>query len=122
VDLKWPLRIVEERREGVLILALSGRLGFNSAGIVDAVVARAVGAGDTRLVIDLAGVDYLSSAGLHALAAAAGRCLSVGGALALCGLTEPARVAWDLGGLRPDLPTELSRDRAVARVRSHPPS
>ena len=73
---------------GVLILVLSGRLGFNSAGIIDAVVARAVGAGDTRLVIDLSGVDYLSSAGLHALSAAAGRCLSGGGALALCGLTD----------------------------------
>jgi anti-anti-sigma factor len=120
VDLKWPLRIVEERREGVLIFVLSGRLGFNSAAIIDAVVARAVGAGDTRLVIDLAGVDYLSSAGLHALSAAAGRCLSLGGAVAMCGLTEPARVAWDLGGLLPDLPTELSRDRAVARVASHP--
>jgi anti-sigma B factor antagonist len=118
VDLKWPLRIVEERRGGVLILVLSGRLGFNSAGTVGAVVARAVGAGDVRLVIDLAGVDYVSSAGLRALAAAAGQCLSVGGALALCGLTEPARVAWDLGGLLPDLPTELSRDRAVARVAS----
>jgi anti-anti-sigma regulatory factor len=71
-------------------------------------------------VIDLAGIDYLSSAGLHALSAAADRCLSLGGAVALCGLTEPARVAWDLGGLLPDLPTELSRDRAVARVASHP--
>lgn len=121
MDLKWPLRIVEERRGGVLVLALSGRLGAASAASVDAAVARAVGRGDARLVIDLEGVDYASSAGLKALAAAAATCARVHGALALCGLTDPVRIALDLGGLLQDLPVQPSRDLAIVRVSTASP-
>ena len=121
MDLKWPLRIVEERREGVVVLALAGRLGAASAMHLEAAVAEAVGRGDGRLVIDLAGVDYVSSAGLKALAAAAALCARAGGALALCGLADPVRIALDLGGLLPDLRIEPSRDQAIVRVTTRPP-
>jgi stage II sporulation protein AA (anti-sigma F factor antagonist) len=67
-------------------------------------------------VIDLTGVDYVSSAGLRALEAAAALCAQRHGALALCGVTDPVRVALDLGGLLPDFPTERSRDEAIVRV------
>jgi anti-anti-sigma factor len=114
--LRWPLRINEERRDGALILVLAGRLGTASAGQFDAAVAGAVLRGDRRLVIDLKGVDYVSGAGVKALAAAAGVCAGARGSLALCELAEPVRIALDLGGLLPDLPVERSRDDAIARV------
>jgi stage II sporulation protein AA (anti-sigma F factor antagonist) len=117
MDLKWPLRMVEERLDGVLVIALSGRLGAASAVGFAAAVAEAVGRGDARLVIDLAAVDYVSSAGLHALASAAGLCARSRGALVLCGLVDPVRIELDLGGLMPELPIEPSRDQAVVRVR-----
>jgi anti-anti-sigma factor len=124
MDLKWPLRIVEERLDGVLVLAPAGRLGAASAVSFAAAVAAAVGRGDARLVIDLAAVDYVSSAGLNALASAARLCAQSRGALVLCGLVDPVRIALDLGGLIPDLRIEPSRDQAVVRVRvqSDPPS
>jgi anti-anti-sigma factor len=121
MDLRWPLRIVEERRDGVVVLALAGRLGAASALGFDAAVAEAVGRGDARLVIDLAGVDYVSSAGLNALAAAAGLCARARGALALCGLADPVRIALDLGGLLSDFQIEPSRDQAIGRVATPSP-
>ena len=121
MDLKWPLRIVEERLDGVLVLALAGRLGAASARSLDAAVAEAVGRGDARLVVDLAAVDYVSSAGLNALASAAGLCARARGALVLCGLADPVRIALDLGGLIPELPVEASRDRAVVRIAAPSP-
>jgi anti-anti-sigma factor len=97
-------------------LALTGRLGASSAVFLDVAVAEATGRGEARLVIDLAGVDYVSSAGLKALAAAASRCTRAGGSLALCGLGEPVRIALELGGMIADFPVEPSLERAVARV------
>ena len=114
--LRWPLRIHEERRDGALILVLAGRLGTASAVQFDAAVADAVLRGDRRLVIDLKGVDYVSGAGLKALATAAGACAEARGSLALCELAEPVRIALDLGGLLAELPVERSRDDAIARV------
>jgi len=114
--LRWPLRITEERPEGVLVLALAGRVGFASAGTLAAAVANAVAQGIHRLVIDLALVDYMSSAGLTALDMGAGRCSEMGGTLVLCAVSEPVRIALDLAGLLPRFPIETSRDRAVAQA------
>lgn len=116
MELKWPLRVAQERRDGVLVLVLTGRLGAASAARFDAAVADAVDRGDARLVLDLEGVDYVSSAGLNALAAAADLCARARGALAVCALTDPVRIALDLGGLLPDLAIEPSREQAIVRV------
>ena len=116
MDLRWPLRISEERADGVLVLALTGRLGAASAVRLDAAVTEAVARGDTRLVVDLDGVDYISSAGLRVLAAAEGRCVGARGALSVCRLTEPVRIALDLGGLLPQLSIEETRAAAIVRV------
>ena len=115
MNLRWPLRINEERRDGALVLALRGRLGASSAVSLNRAVNEAIGRGDARLVIDLVGVDYVSSAGLKALATSASLCTRAGGGLALCGLDEPVRIAFELGGIA-DVPVEPSRDRAIARV------
>ena len=53
MDLRWPLRIHEERRDGALILVLAGRLGTASVVQFDAAVTEAVLRSDRRLVIDL---------------------------------------------------------------------
>jgi anti-anti-sigma factor len=121
MKLRWPLRINEVRLEGALVLALAGRLGADSARNLDVVVAAAVGRGESRLVIDLEGVDYVSSAGLKALATAASLCTRAQGGLALCGVGEPVRIALDLGGMLAAFPVESSRDRAVARIAATPP-
>jgi anti-anti-sigma factor len=122
MDLRWPLRISEERVGGVLVLVLTGRLGATSAVQVDAAITEAVARGDARLVVDLAGVDYMSSAGLRALAAARGRCAGAGGALYLCRLTDPVRIAVDLGGLLPEWSIEQTREEAIVGVTTRPES
>lgn len=98
-NLRWPLRITQERRDGVLVLSLAGRVGFVSAATLVTTVADAVARGDRHVVLDLAAVDYASSAGLHALEAAADRCASADGSLVLRAVSEPVRLALDLGGL-----------------------
>jgi len=120
MDLRWPLRIAEEGRDGVLVLTLTGRLGVESAVRLEAAAAEAVQRRDTRLVIDLAGVDYVSSAGLKALAEAARLCAGAGGALVLCGVVEAVRIAVDLGGLAAQVPIEPSRDLAIERAATTP--
>lgn len=56
---------------------------------------RALDAGHASLVLDLSGVDYVSSGGLVALQTIAGRASSHGGRMALCSVGE--RVSQVLG-------------------------
>jgi anti-anti-sigma factor len=114
--LVWPLTVERSDHEGIAVFVVSGRLGTLSSGELIETLARAVAAGEHRIVVDLSGVDYLSSAGLLALHALLGRFVSAGGELALCGLTVPVRTSFDLSGLLSDFIEEPSRELAVARL------
>ena len=101
----WQLRSLPATGHGTTVLVLEGRLGHATAGELKAIVQSLDPSND--VVLDLSGVDYLSSAGLRViedLAAAqsgCGRELTVRSpspaarlSLALSGLdglTEPAR-------------------------------
>ncbi len=122
MDLRWPLQIGEERVDGVLLLVLTGRLSAAGAVVFGAAVAEAVRRGDVRLVVDLGGVDYVSSAGLRALATAEDRCIRARGALSVCRLTEPVTIALDLAGLLSQLSIEPTREEAILRVATPPAS
>ena len=102
----------------MLVLAAAGRLGHASADALKAALELAIGRDDRGMVLDFAQVDYVSSAGLTAIDAAAARLAEVRGILVLCAVTEPVRIALDLAGLLPRLVIEPSLDRAVARIRS----
>ena len=45
-----------------------------------------------------------------------------GGTLVLCGLTDPVRIALDLGGLLSDLAVEDSREPGIVRAAAGTPS
>jgi anti-anti-sigma factor len=113
----WRLHICTELVDEVVIHSVSGRIGHASARAM----AEAIEGSPRprRLVVDLSGVDYVSSAGVDVLATAAKRCKAGGGILVLAVLTDPVRLALDLAGLVSELPIETTLDAAVARARAH---
>jgi len=62
--------IQRAKSDGTLVLALTGRLDATWADAVDAALAAAIREGEHCIALDLAGVDYISSAGLRVLIAA----------------------------------------------------
>jgi anti-anti-sigma factor len=101
------------RRDGVLIFELSGRLGTVRHRLTTAV--DAIDQPGRGLILDLANVDYISSAGLLAIDLAAKHLAATDSVLVLCALPEPVRIAFDLAGF-PVATIELSRERAIARL------
>jgi anti-anti-sigma factor len=114
----WKLRVSRAADAGMVVLSVAGRLGTAGAGALVEAVVQALAEGHRSLLLDLEGVDYISSAGLVALDAIAGRAHADGGALVFCGVCEPVRLVLDLGGVLPDLAIEASREAAVARLRT----
>jgi anti-anti-sigma factor len=64
------MEIQRRTENATLVLALAGRLDATWADAVEAALAAAVRDGEHRIALDLAGVDYISSAGLRVLIAA----------------------------------------------------
>ena len=112
----WRLRVTRTEDQEVLIVTVAGRLGTRSSGELIEALVEAIGQGHRRILCDLEGVDYASSAGLLALDAVSGRMHVAGGELVLCGLSDPVRLVLDLAGLLPHFAVEPSRDAALARL------
>ena len=113
----WKLDIGREILDGVVVITVVGRLGAGHSGrLLDPVLA-ALAEGERLILIDLGGVDYLSSPGLMTLDAAAGRVHDAGGRLALCALAEPVRMALELSGLLGEFTVADTRADGVAALR-----
>ena len=110
----WGLAVSTQIVGGVVVLAVSGRLGSGASGTLIEAVVEALRGGDRRILCDLAGVDYASSAGLLALDAITGRVSVDSGAFVLCNLSEPVRLVLDLSGLLPQLTILPSREAGLA--------
>jgi anti-anti-sigma factor len=108
------MRIDEEKREGVLVMAPVGRVDSTTSEDLEKWAQVRLEAGETRLVVDLSGVEYISSAGLRVLLLLAKRLKGPAGGLALCGLTPPVRQVLDLAGFLPLFPLHASREEALA--------
>lgn len=81
-----------------MTLTLEGRIGFAAASAFEAALVAALDTGGS-VIVDFSGVDYVSSAGLVAMDAAATRAAAGGQHFVVCGLAAPVVRVFDLAGL-----------------------
>jgi anti-anti-sigma factor len=110
------MTITQHRYPRALAIAPVGRVDSTTSGTLEDALDSALRAGERRLVIDLAGVEYISSAGLRVLLVLARRLRESQGSLVLCAMAEPVRQVFELAGFLPLFVVEPSRDAAVARL------
>jgi len=110
------MEIGEERTAGVLVIAPVGRVDSVSSSELERHVVARLDAGERRVVIDMAGVEYISSAGLRVLLIAAKRLKPPAGSLVLCGLGPAVRTVLELAGFISLFAVEPARAQALARL------
>ena len=98
------------------MLELSGRLGVASAPKLSEVVSAFAEDPNKLLLIDLTGVDYLSSAGIQALKTGLVPVIDRGARVAVSGMHEPVRLALELSGLLDLLLVGDTRQSAIAEL------
>jgi len=80
------IEITEERRGEAVVLGPTGRIDNDTSPSFQARLLAAIGAVPNTVIVDLAGVEYLSSAGLRALMMGAKQSKAANGHLAVAGL------------------------------------
>jgi anti-anti-sigma factor len=96
--MRWELRVTLEETQDSVRIAAHGRLSAATAPRLVEALAAAIEAGKRRILLDLNGLDYISSAGILAIQAAAARAETEGGALTVENAQPAVRVALDLAG------------------------
>jgi len=93
----WFLTITRRAEGGSLVVSAAGRLGSREASTLEAALLAAADE-SCHLVLDLAEVDYISSAGLHAIELAAGRLQARNRSLVVRGAGGVTKFSLDLAG------------------------
>jgi anti-anti-sigma factor len=101
---------------GVRVLDVRGRIDSTNAFALGERLTQALGPRESRLVLDLAQLEYMSSAGFRVLLLAAKRAEETGSRFVLCGISGKLRQLFDLGGFLDLFPTCASREDAIRAV------
>jgi anti-sigma B factor antagonist len=109
------MEITETAMGSARVVALKGRLDSATAPDAEARILATIAA-KAPLVADLAGVHYVSSAGLRVLLRAAKESRAQGTGFALAAPQQPVREVLEISGFDKILPIHASVEAAVAAV------
>ena len=108
------MNIAETRHGAKLVIAPSGRIDSQTSPVFDRHLTAVIERGDVHLVIDLTGLDYISSTGLSAFLSAAKKIRAAGGGMALAGLNSRIRLVFEMSGFLRLFPIYPSVEAAIA--------
>ena len=108
------MEIKDRQFDDVTVLSLSGSIDAMTAPKITEFIQTQIGRGNTKLVADLSGVDYTSSAGLRVLLGAIKETRAQSGDLRLAGIQPDVQKVLNLSGFTNILKTFDNTDAAVA--------
>lgn len=92
------MEITSVQQNGITVARIVGDLDAATSAEATAFLAAEINAGHAKLVIDMAGITYLSSAGLRVILGATRQARSSGGDLRMAGAAGDIRRVVDMAG------------------------
>ncbi len=97
----------------VKVLAFEGRLDTQTSPDAEMQLTQLIEGGEAKILVNLEKLDYISSAGLRVLLAAAKRLKTTDGELRVCSLNEIVKEVFDISGFDRILPISASESEAL---------
>ena len=98
------MEINQKEENGIVSIAIKGRLDADSSAEAETVVKDALGGETSRLLFNLGELEYLSSAGLRVLLSAAKEMRRRDGKIVLCALNEFVKEIFEVSGFQSLIP------------------
>lgn len=92
------MQIFDSKQENTLVLEVRGRLDALTAGALEEECDTWIKKGEKDLLLDLGGVDYISSAGLRAILLIGRKLQAISGALRFCNLGGMVKEVFSISG------------------------
>ncbi|MFP4325128.1 MAG: STAS domain-containing protein [Desulfonatronovibrio sp.] len=90
--------ITSSRKDKALIITAAGRLDTTTASDFESKCLEIISPDDKNIIIDLQGVEYISSAGLRSILSVGKKIRSDGGNLAFCNLKGMVQEVFEISG------------------------
>lgn len=95
------MEIIQKKSEDKLIIELNGRLDANTAGNLEQTLVPLIQAGEQYIVLNMDGLEYISSAGLRVLLMSLKLIRKNDGRLVLAGMKSFIKEVFDIAGFTP---------------------
>lgn len=106
---------IEEQKQGSLVIVSpTGRVDGYTAPELEKCFSAIVERGDNRILLDCAGMIYISSAGLRSVLVGSRKCQQAGGKLTICALQPDCRSVMEASGFATIIPCYDNREAALA--------
>jgi anti-anti-sigma factor len=97
----------------VKVLTFEGRLDTQTSPDAQQQLTRLIEEGETKILVNLEKLDYISSAGLRVLLVVAKQLKTTDGELRICSLNEVVKEVFDISGFDMILPISASESEAL---------
>jgi stage II sporulation protein AA (anti-sigma F factor antagonist) len=111
------MQLAYERNGDVQIVAIEGQINGSNAGDLEEALLTCLNKPTQKAVLDLKGVNYISSAGLRVVLLIAKKLAATGGALVLCSLQPSVFEVFEMCGFVDILTLADEREAALTAVR-----
>lgn len=108
------LNVTVDTKGSLAVISLAGRLDAATAGRFDDAWAAALEDGADHCIVEMSGLEFISSAGLHSLLVLARRLDAGQGSLCCCGLTPGVLDVFSIAGFNKVFQVFGSLDEAMA--------
>ncbi len=109
------MEVFNEKKDGITCLKVEGRLDAGAAPIFEKAIISAIKEDSSRLIVNLAELAYISSAGLRVLLVGAKEIKAKGGKMVLASPNESVKKVFDISGFSSIFDLQESLDEAVKR-------
>ena len=110
------MEITQKEENGIVSIAIKGRLDADSSTEAEKVVKDAIGEEANRLLFNLGELEYLSSAGLRVLLSAAKEMRRRNGKIVLCALNEFVEEIFEVSGFQSLIPITDSVESGIENL------
>ena len=107
------MQISVKTTNDVKVLTIEGRLDTQTSPDAQLQLTQLIEEGDTKILVNLKKLDYISSAGLRVLLTAAKQLNTIDGKLRVCSLNDIVREIFDISGFDIILPISATESEAL---------
>jgi anti-anti-sigma factor len=110
------MQITHEEREGVVCVKVNGRLDADTAPAAEQTVKSLLRDGKDRLLFDLGGMDYISSAGLRVILMTVKELQAKKGKVVLCALNPYVKEIFDVSNFSSIIPISETVEAGLQQI------
>lgn len=110
------MEIISAKKGKATVISLKGRLDAATTALFEQTCEQLLQQGETRLVIDLDELDYISSAGLRGILSLDKKARAQGGDVALCGLRAMVKEVFHISGFAMMFSIFNTAESALAKI------